>query len=89
MLHSDPFVGLGAGRSYVSDGYAHALKFEVAGMKPGTGDVALAQPAKVAARAKVAPRMSDDARALETRGFFTAIRRTLRLLGQFGVQPVI
>jgi len=47
-------AGLGAGRSYVSDGYAHALKFEVASKKPGTGDVALAQPAKVVARAKVA-----------------------------------
>lgn len=47
-------AGLGAGRSYVSDGYAHALQFEVAGKKPGTGDLSLAQPAKVAARAKVA-----------------------------------
>ncbi len=47
-------AGLGAGRSYVSDGYAHALQFEVNGKKPGSGDVALAQPAKVPVRAKVA-----------------------------------
>jgi hypothetical protein len=47
-------AGLGAGRSYVSDGYAHALQFDVGGKKPGAGDVALAQPAKVMAHAKVA-----------------------------------
>jgi hypothetical protein len=47
-------AGLGAGRSYVSDGYAHALQFEVAGKAPGSGDVALAAPGKIAVRARVA-----------------------------------
>lgn len=47
-------AGLGAGRSYVSDGYAHAVQFDVAGKTPGTGDVALGGPAKVAVRARVA-----------------------------------
>jgi len=47
-------AGLGAGRSYVSDGYAHALHFDVAGQQPGSGDVSLAQPARVVARARVA-----------------------------------
>jgi hypothetical protein len=47
-------TGLGAGRSYVSDGYAHAVSFDVGGTKPGTGDVALAAPAKVVVRARVA-----------------------------------
>lgn len=46
--------GLAAGRSYVSDGYAHAVEFAVAGKAPGTGDVALAQPGKVTAKARVA-----------------------------------
>src|SRR5262249_826321 len=41
-----------------------------------------------AARARVAPEMADDARALETRGFFTAIRRTLRLLGVMTWTPI-
>jgi hypothetical protein len=47
-------AGLAAGRSYVSDGYAHALRFDVAGKTPGTDDVTLAQPGRVTARAKVA-----------------------------------
>jgi hypothetical protein len=47
-------AGLGAGRSYVSDGYAHALRFDVAGKTPGTGDVVVAGPAKVAVHARVA-----------------------------------
>lgn len=46
--------GLGAGRSYVSDGYAHALGFDVGGKEPGTGDVPLAGPARVVVRARVA-----------------------------------
>ena len=46
--------GLARGRSYVSDGYAHALQFTVNGIAPGTGDVALAAPGQVAVRAKVA-----------------------------------
>lgn len=47
-------TGLGAGRSYVSDGYAHAVSFDVGGKQPGSGDVAIAKPAKVVARARVA-----------------------------------
>lgn len=35
--------GIAAGRSYVSDGYAHALKFEVGGVAPGDGVVDLPQ----------------------------------------------
>ncbi len=46
--------GLARGRSYVSDGFAHALSFEVNGMPPGTADVQLAQPGKIEVRAKVA-----------------------------------
>jgi hypothetical protein len=46
--------GLAAGRSYVSDGYAHALYFEVAGKEPGAGDVALAGAGPVTAKARVA-----------------------------------
>ena len=46
--------GLGKGRSYVSDGFAHALQFSVNGVKPGVKDVRLAAPGKVQVRAKVA-----------------------------------
>jgi len=46
--------GLAAGRSYVSDGYAHALNFEVAGKTPGGGDVTLAQPGPVTVKTSVA-----------------------------------
>jgi hypothetical protein len=46
--------GLAAGRSYVSDGYAHAVHFEVGGKTPGTGDVALAQTGTVTVKARVA-----------------------------------
>lgn len=44
--------GLQLGRSYVSDGYAHALDFKVNDMSPGFGDVKLdkAGPVKVAAK---------------------------------------
>jgi len=45
--------GLAEGRSYVSDGYAHALEFQVNGVEPG-GEVALAAPGTVTVRAKVA-----------------------------------
>ena len=34
--------GVAAGRSYVSDGFAHALRFQVNGRQPGTSDVELA-----------------------------------------------
>jgi hypothetical protein len=47
-------AGLAAGRSYVSDGYAHALEFTVDGQKPGEKNVALARGSNVAVRAKVA-----------------------------------
>jgi hypothetical protein len=45
--------GLARGRSYVSDGYAHALEFTVAG-KPASGEVALEKPGVVTVHAKVA-----------------------------------
>ncbi len=45
--------GLARGRSYVSDGYAHALHFSVAGRTPGD-EVALAAPGNVAVKASVA-----------------------------------
>ena len=47
-------AGLAAGRSYVSDGYAHALEFAVAGRSPGNEDVHLEQAGEVSIRAKVA-----------------------------------
>lgn len=46
--------GLRAGRSYVSDGYAHTLDFSVDGTVPGAGDVSLPQPASVRVQARVA-----------------------------------
>jgi hypothetical protein len=45
--------GVAKGRSYVSDGYAHALEFTVNG-KPTGADVSLDAPGKVAVKAKVA-----------------------------------
>jgi hypothetical protein len=45
--------GLAKGRSYVSDGYAHALEFTVEGKKPAE-ELALAQAGKVTVKAKVA-----------------------------------
>jgi hypothetical protein len=47
-------AGLAAGRSYVSDGYAHALEFAVDDRSPGSGDVELERPGEVKVRAKVA-----------------------------------
>jgi len=46
--------GIALGRSYVSDGYAHALEFKVNGQAPGFGDVKLDQPGRVKVTAKVA-----------------------------------
>ncbi|MBW3596780.1 MAG: CehA/McbA family metallohydrolase [Planctomycetes bacterium] len=46
--------GLAAGRSYVSDGYAHALEFEVDGKRPGASDVQLDEPGEVTVEAEVA-----------------------------------
>ncbi len=45
--------GVARGRSYVSDGYAHALEFTVDGKSAG-GEVALDKAAKVAVKAKLA-----------------------------------
>jgi len=45
--------GLAKGRSYVSDGYAHAMRFDVAG-QPSGGEVQLSEPGKVTVRASVA-----------------------------------
>lgn len=45
--------GLARGRSYVSDGYAHALDFRVNGKRPGE-EVALDKPGRVKVQAKVA-----------------------------------
>jgi hypothetical protein len=47
-------AGLAAGRSYVSDGFAHAVRFEVAGRAPGSPDVRLAEPGSVEVTASVA-----------------------------------
>jgi len=44
---------LAAGRSYVSDGYAHALDFRVNGVSPGGVDVELDAPGKVTLRTRV------------------------------------
>jgi hypothetical protein len=45
---------LAQGRSYVSDGYAHALEFTVNGVSPGQGEVGLEGPGSVDIRTKVA-----------------------------------
>ena len=45
--------GLAEGRSYVSDGFAHALEFTVEGVSPGFGDVSLREPGSVSIDAKV------------------------------------
>ena len=47
-------LGLAAGQSYVSDGYAHALEFAVNSQAPGRGEVRLKKPGKVSVQAKVA-----------------------------------
>jgi hypothetical protein len=46
--------GLARGRSYVSDGFAHAPDFTVNDTAPGFGDVHMAAPGKAQIRAKVA-----------------------------------
>jgi hypothetical protein len=50
---NDWCAGLAKGRSYVSDGYAHALEFTVDGKAAGQS-IDLAKPGKVAVKAKVA-----------------------------------
>jgi hypothetical protein len=47
-------AGVAAGKSYVSDGYAHALQFSVNDLSPGSGDVKLDQPGNVTVKAKLA-----------------------------------
>ncbi|MBP88888.1 MAG: hypothetical protein CMJ64_19605 [Planctomycetaceae bacterium] len=54
LAFDDWCEGLAAGRSYVSDGFAHALDFQVTGRKPGTGDVMLEQAGTVNVTAQVA-----------------------------------
>jgi Ca2+-binding EF-hand superfamily protein len=46
--------GIQMGRSYVSDGYAHALEFKVNDKSPGFGDATLDKPGNVKVSAKVA-----------------------------------
>jgi hypothetical protein len=46
--------GLRDGRSYVSDGYAHALEFAVNGVRPGEGTIRLTQAAPIKVQASVA-----------------------------------
>lgn len=46
--------GIKLGRSYVSDGFAHALDFRVNDARPGFDDVSLSQPGEVTISAKVA-----------------------------------
>ncbi|MCA9140951.1 MAG: CehA/McbA family metallohydrolase [Planctomycetales bacterium] len=46
--------GLRRGQSYVSDGFAHALRFSVDGQTPGTEDIHLDSPAKVTVSTTVA-----------------------------------
>jgi hypothetical protein len=46
--------GIRTGKSYVSDGYAHALGFLVNGVRAGEGDVQLAQAGTIKVLAKVA-----------------------------------
>ena len=45
--------GIANGQSYVSDGFAHALKFSVGDQSPGTGDVSLSSPGNVKVTATV------------------------------------
>jgi hypothetical protein len=46
--------GIAAGRSYVSDGYAHALRFLVNGTAPGAADIQLNEARMVVVEASVA-----------------------------------
>ncbi len=46
--------GLAQGRSYVSDGFAHALEFTVDKVAPGFGEVKMAAPGRVHVRTRVA-----------------------------------
>jgi hypothetical protein len=46
--------GIRAGRSYVSDGYAHAVEFQVEGVRPGEEEMKLTAPGRVKIAARVA-----------------------------------
>jgi hypothetical protein len=59
--------GLARGRSYVSDGFAHALAFEVNGAAPGFKDVHLSAPGDVTVEAQVA--FAPETPALVAHGF--------------------
>ena len=52
--YTDWCNGIAAGRSYVSDGFAHAPRFEVSGQSPGFDDVLLDKPGSVNVKATVA-----------------------------------
>jgi hypothetical protein len=54
-LEFEPWCrGLAAGKSYVSDGFAHAIAFKVNDVSPGFGEVQLAAPGKARILATVA-----------------------------------
>jgi hypothetical protein len=59
--------GLARGRSYVSDGFAHALTFKVNGASPGFGNVRLPVPGIVAIETQVA--FAPETPALVAHGF--------------------
>jgi hypothetical protein len=59
--------GLARGRSYVSDGFAHALVFKVNGVAPGFADVHLDASGEVAVEAQVA--FAPETPALVAHGF--------------------
>jgi hypothetical protein len=59
--------GLARGRSYVSDGFAHALAFKVNETAPGFGDVRLDAPGDVTIEARVA--FAPETPALVAHGF--------------------
>ncbi|HIG27726.1 MAG TPA: hypothetical protein EYQ50_07955 [Verrucomicrobiales bacterium] len=54
LSYSDWCQGLAEGRSYVSDGYAHALNFKVNGQAPGNTPLNLNQSGKVHIAAEIA-----------------------------------
>ena len=59
--------GLARGRSYVSDGFAHALAFNVNGTAPGFGDVRLDGAGEISIEARVA--FAPETPALVAHGF--------------------
>ncbi len=46
-------LGIKQGRSYVSDGFAHALQFQVNGQSPGFKEISLSEPGAVEIKASV------------------------------------